>query len=260
MNPKNTAKISTTIYSYSHPRSKYKFFRDLEFEICGGEILSVIGLSGVGKSTLLQIMLGQAQGVVDADVSFELNEEKLVQAQVKLRCLIGFLSPVPSLVPWKNLQENLLLPSAINRNARKPTPLEIEDVLSKVGLDPKILSRHPYQASFGMQHRIALARLLLYSPKFLLLDELFTGLDEVNSDFIAEHIVQFVKAKLATCMLVTHDVKQAIKMSDRILFLDSNQKLKLIEGTTEEHIKQMLLEDFQESMATEASITLNKEV
>ena len=145
--------------------------------------------------------------------------------QAKQKGQVGYLSTDPSLVPWKTLFENLILPSYLNTSLPKPHKDDVSELLKHVGLQKSDLALFPHQLSYGMLHRAMLIRILLYKPKILLLDELFSGLDELTGDFIARVLRDYVKDDIS-CVLVTHSVRRASEISDKILILGYDQNLR----------------------------------
>jgi ABC-type nitrate/sulfonate/bicarbonate transport system ATPase subunit len=241
--------VSGLICHYFHPNENQPFFKDITFECIGGEISCILGLSGVGKSTLLRIILGEADGISKVHIRYNVEDSQNTPFDAKINGWIGFLSPESSLIPWKNIKENLLIPSFLNKNIERPKEEEINNMLEMVGLEKSVSKLKPHEASFGMCHRVTLARMLLYNPKFLLLDELFTGLDEVTSDFVAELILDYVRKESVVCILVTHDARQAISISKKLYLLTSARKLLSIDGkSTEEKIRSYLLDDLKTNL------------
>lgn len=256
----NKLSISGSINYYCHPYENKCFFDELKFECKGGEISSILGISGVGKSTLLKIILGEAEGVVDSDIKYFFNDQSNCPNDAKLKGWIGFLSTEPSLIPWKNIKENLLIPSLLNKNLKMPIEYDILEIISKVGLEKKVLTLKPHEASFGMKQRISLARVLLYNPKYLLLDELFTGIDEVTSDFISDLLSEYVIRRSTPCVLVTHDVRKAILISKNIYILTSQRKLISLDCKVDEiKIRNYLLEDIKENLSLNKKNNSKKE-
>lgn len=175
-----------------------KALEQVNLTIQNGEFVSFIGPSGCGKSTFLSIIAGLLSPTFG-----ELSKE---QAE------IGYMLQQDYLFPWKTIEENILLGLKI---AGQPNPLVAKQLLQTIGL-PHTAQLYPSQLSGGMRQRVALARTLATNPQILLLDEPFSALD-----FHAKlHLENFVAATLKklqkTAILVTHDIGEAIAMSDKI--------------------------------------------
>jgi len=172
-------------------------FDDLALHIAKGEVCALVGPSGVGKTTLMQIAAG-------LDRAFEGTVTGRPER-------IGYLFQAPRLLPWRTVQENLAL-------VLPGQPDAVADWLGKVGLHDAA-DVYPQRLSLGMARRVALARALAVQPQLLLLDEPFAALDEST----AGHMQDLVSAEIARLgpmtLLVTHHGKEAAALADRILTL-----------------------------------------
>lgn len=184
-----------------------KFFNDtkvlenINISLNEGDFLSIIGPSGCGKTTLLNI-------VSSLDKSFKGN--------INLSSSnIGFVFQDSRLLPWLNIRENLLLIS-------KDKDLEIiNELLKIVGLE-NILESYPKDLSGGMARRISFVRAFINKPKILFLDEPFVSLDYPTSISLKKDFLKLCKKFNTTVILVTHDLSEAIHLSNRILFFSKN--------------------------------------
>lgn len=238
-------RIEANITKYYHEGHNEHFFKDFHFEITNNDIFCLLGISGVGKTTLINIITNFANGKFEGKIDYFINGISYNAHYLKKLGAIGYLSSQPALIPWNSIQQNLLLPLNLNPKLVKPAVDEIEKILSDMGLSyEKIKSLYPHEMSLGMRHRISLARVLLYYPKFLFLDELFTGLDPINVEIITVKIKKYLKDNNVLCLLVTHDFRQALMLSNNIYFLSNNQTLiNLNAKLDEDKIKQILKED-----------------
>lgn len=176
----------------------------LRFELGQSEFVSVVGPSGCGKTTLLNIIAGLDQHF-DGHVEFAAGP----QHQPRL----GYVFQEPRLLPWRTVRENLLL--TLPRGA---PPQRVDALLQAVGLTGNA-NQYTALLSLGMQRRVAIARAFAAEPDLLLLDEPLVSLDAPTSRRIRELLITMWQLRPCTVLLVTHDLREAIALSDRILFL-----------------------------------------
>jgi sulfonate transport system ATP-binding protein len=174
-----------------------------------GEIVSLIGASGCGKSTLLRIISGldlPTLGTVSID------DEIITAPHPK----IGMIFQEPRLMPWLSVRDNIQfgLENAVSVNSRAIT----EATLAKVGL-LNFANCLPRQLSGGMAQRVAIARALVTKPDILLLDEPFSALDALTRTALQDHLLKIWAADRPTMVLVTHDIEEALMLSDRVIVL-----------------------------------------
>jgi ABC-type nitrate/sulfonate/bicarbonate transport system ATPase subunit len=173
--------------------------RDIRFSIAGGEVVGLLGASGVGKSTMLRILLG-------LDDAFE--------GHVRRHChRIGVVFQEPRLLPWLTVAENIQLVVT----ADMPQP-DIDALLATVRL-PHVARLRPRQLSLGMARRVALARALAISPDLLVLDEPFASLDARLGAGLADGVAAWARQAGAAVILATHDLAQALERVSRLLIL-----------------------------------------
>lgn len=217
--------LNINIEKFKFSEKASTFFENIDFNLSGGDFNFLIGLSGVGKTTLLKIILGINAGYSETDIKFIYNQKKIKSDEAKRTGIIGFISQTPSLVPWENIHINLELPSKLNKKLIKPSKNKIIEELNYVGLNSSILKNMPHELSFGMQARVSIVRAFLYNPSFLFLDELFTGIDTINSNLIAKRVKKYVESANAVCLSITHDIDRAITFATNIYLLDEKKKL-----------------------------------
>lgn len=184
----------------------------LSLNVAEGEMVALIGPSGCGKSTLLRLVAG-----LDAPNSGELRVgSELIEGPGAER---GLMFQDPSLFPWKSVRRNIesgLVARGVLRRHRG----EVEEYLRLVGLDA-FADAYPHQLSGGMAQRAALARALINHPKVLLLDEPLGALDQFTRMRMQDEVVRIWQARRTTMILVTHDIDEALYMSDRIVIMTS---------------------------------------
>ena len=185
--------------------------KDVSFSVDDGEFISIIGPSGCGKSTLLNIISGiltPSSGEVkfnDPDVKNNLDK-------------MGYMFQKDYLFPWLSVRENVLLGLKVKKIYTKENIEFADELLKSYGLE-KFESHKPTQLSGGMRQRVALIRTLATRPSILLLDEAFSALDYQTRIMVTNDIFQILKNEKITAVMVTHDISEAISMSDRVVVL-----------------------------------------
>jgi len=176
--------------------------------VAAGEMVSLIGPSGCGKSTVLRLIAG-----LDRPTSGELRVggERIDGPSAER----GLVFQDPNLFPWlsvrRNIESGLVARGVLHRHRD-----EVRRFLKLVGLEA-FADRHPHQLSGGMAQRVALARALINHPRILLLDEPLGALDQFTRMKMQDEVLRLWRARGATMVLVTHDIDEAIYMSDRII-------------------------------------------
>lgn len=201
-------KLDIDIQGKSYSYAQNPVLGNLEIDVAMGEFVSIVGPSGTGKSTLLNMVAG-LEPVDSGSISY--NDQKL---EGKPDCKLSYIFQQPRLMPWLTVSENLRLVIP------EVTDFEIESMLKKVGLQDKS-ALYPKELSGGMQRRVSIARAFLNSPDILLLDEPFVSLDEPNAKRLRATLFDLWVEHRTTVVFVTHDLNEAIELSDRIIFLSS---------------------------------------
>ena len=183
---------------------------DVTLEISSGEIVALIGPSGCGKSTLLRQVIG-----LDAPSSGEVRIDGSALVGIDQRCAIAFQEP--RLLPWRSIKRNVEigLPRGTDRAIGQS---RVAELLHLVQLEESSQLR-PRQVSGGMAQRAALARALARGPGVLVLDEPFGALDALTRLTMQDLLLDIHSAEPATIILVTHDVDEALYLSDRVVLL-----------------------------------------
>lgn len=217
--------VRAHIASYRHQEHDDAFFNKLTFEMRAGTISCLLGLSGVGKTTLLSILLGLAPGTAMGQVVYEIRDKLLTPREACQLGLVGLLSHNPTLVPWLTIHDNLLVPSRLNKHLSRPSSDDLKQALSAIGLGPDTLKVFPHQLSRGMAQRIVFARSIAYHPAVVFLDEMFTGLDSASRCVLNKAVRTYVSEHHTTCLVVTHDIDQAIVLADHLFYLTPDRDL-----------------------------------
>jgi len=179
---------------------------NLSLEIQVGEFVAILGPSGCGKSTLLRILAGLEKPSVG---SVEISREK-----------IAYVFQDAHLLPWRNVLRNAALPLELMGIDRTERGLAARESLEQVGL-ADAMERYPAQLSGGMKMRVSLARALVTRPDFLLLDEPFAALDEINRQKLDEQLRELWLRHRMTVIFVTHSTAEATFLANRAVVLSS---------------------------------------
>jgi phospholipid/cholesterol/gamma-HCH transport system ATP-binding protein len=195
--------------------------RDINLRVPRGQTVAVIGESGCGKTVLLKALIGLIQPS-RGDVIFDGHDLANLQGRelVEQRIRFGFLFQNSALFDSMTIGQNVAFPLRQHQQLSEQKVQEIVLArLSEVGLPPSVVFKKPAELSGGMRKRAGLARALVMNPELLLYDEPTTGLDPIMSDVINELIMSTRRKHLVTSILVTHDMRTARKVSDRVVML-----------------------------------------
>lgn len=189
--------------SYYNQKGALDVIEDLSLEVKEGEIVALVGPSGTGKSTILNIIAG----LVDFDDGSAMVDGK-----------IGYMFQHDLLFDWKTVYQNLFIGLEIKNKIKEEDKIKALKLLEKYELlDFK--TSLPKELSGGMRQRVALIRTLMINPNILLLDEPFSALDSQTRIKISNDVYQTIKDEKLTAILVTHDIAEAITLADRIIIL-----------------------------------------
>lgn len=202
-----------------------KVLKDVSLSLMDGENLVVLGKSGTGKSVLIKCIVGLLSADGGTINVFNKNVIGLQRREMgELRKKIGFLFQSGALYDSMTVKQNLEFPLRRIRKDLKKKEIDrkINEVLENVGL-ADALYKMPSQLSGGMRKRISLARTIVVDPMIMLYDEPTTGLDPVTSDEISTLINEVKKKYKTSSMIITHDIKCALKTADRIIMLEDGE-------------------------------------
>lgn len=189
--------------TYQAQNGEIEALRNISFDVKEGEYISIIGPSGCGKSTLLSIIAGL---------------ENKTSGEIYIDGKIGYMLQKDNLLEWRTIYKNVLLGLEIQRENTDENKNYVEGLLKKYGLY-EFKDKYPTQLSGGMRQRVALIRTLAIRPNILLLDEAFSALDYQTRLMVTEDIYKILKNENITALMVTHDISEAISMSDRVIVL-----------------------------------------
>jgi len=192
------------------PLSRRQVLDGVSFSLGAGELISLIGPSGCGKSTLLRLVAG----LDSADSGDLLIGGEPITAPNAER---GLVFQDPNLFPWLTVRRNIQA-GLVARGILHEKKNEVDDFMRLVGLEV-FANVYPHHLSGGMAQRAALARALINHPKILLLDEPLGALDAFTRMRMQDEVLRLWQARRTTMLLVTHDIDEAIYMSDRIMIM-----------------------------------------
>jgi NitT/TauT family transport system ATP-binding protein len=186
---------------------------DLSFEVHENEFVCVVGPSGCGKTTLLKCMSGLLAPTA-GDV--RLGEQRVDGPPDRMALVFQEYSR--SLYPWMTVRQNVQFPLRRKRLTKREVRRLVEEAVESVGL-ADFLDRYPWQLSGGMQQRVAIARALAYQPEILLMDEPFASVDAQTRADLEDMVLEVRSQFGVTIVFVTHDIDEAVYLSDRIIVL-----------------------------------------
>jgi NitT/TauT family transport system ATP-binding protein len=185
----------------------------VSFSVADGEVVALIGPSGCGKSTLLNIGSG-----LYAPTSGEARvDDERVQGP---NSHVAFMLQKDLLLPWRTIAENVALGVEIQRRPRAECARRARELLGGFNL-ADFSDRYPHQLSGGMRQRVALARTLAVDPSVLLLDEPFSAVDAQTRIALQHELAQTLRRSAKTALLITHDLLEAVILSDRVLVMSA---------------------------------------
>lgn len=186
----------------------------LSFHVQQGEFISIIGVSGSGKSTLFRLING-LENPTDGKIDIEgiYSNERLGN--------VGFMPQQDLLLPWRTVIDNACLPLELMGLSKKEARLKVKPLFETFGLSGTE-TKYPQQLSGGMRQRVSFLRAAVSGNSLLLLDEPFSALDAITKLMMQEWLLQKWEQQQSTILFITHDVEEALFLSDRIFIV--NQK------------------------------------
>lgn len=182
-----------------------KVLNDLSFSIKNQEIVTLLGPSGCGKSTILNIIS---------------SLEKESNGKVNINAEIGYMFQKDNLLPYLNIYKNIILGLEIQKKKTKENLDYALSLINKYGL-ADFINYYPNELSGGMKQRASLIRTLVLKPDLLLLDEPFSALDAQTKLTVQNDVYNIIKQEKKSALIVTHDISEAIALSDKIIILTS---------------------------------------
>lgn len=200
---KKILEISHLKKNYHTLKEEIPAIDDVSFSVDEGEFISIVGPSGCGKSTILSILSG-------------LSEKSSGKILFKEKKTIAYMLQEDCLLPFRTILDNCLIGLEVTGMLTEENKKYVIDLLNTYGLG-EFMNQYPSSLSGGMRQRCALIRTLAIKPDILLLDEATSALDYQSSIIISEDIYRIIKNEKKTAIMVTHNIEQAITMSDKII-------------------------------------------
>ena len=196
---------------YQDDHGETEALRDFTYSFEQGHFTSIVGPSGCGKSTLLSII-----SLLEKPTTGKVYLDNSVLT--RKNCNIGYMLQKDYLLEWRSVYQNVLFGLEIRKNVTKETKAYAESLLKKYGLY-EFKDKFPESLSGGMRQRVALIRTLATNPDVLLLDEAFSALDYQTRLTVTDDVYRIIKEENKITIMVTHDIPEAISMSDEIIVL-----------------------------------------
>ena len=205
--------ISCTFRSKDDPGQRYTAVADTTLRIRAGEFVSVVGPTGCGKSTTLNMITGLLKPTV--------GEVKVMgQPVTGVDPRIGFVFQADAVFPWRSVEDNVAAGPVFRGKPKKEAMELAQEWIHRVGL-AKFGKHYPHQLSGGMRKRVALAQTFINNPEILLMDEPFSALDMQTRTLMQDELLQLWSGNGGCVVFVTHDLEEAIALADRVFVLSA---------------------------------------
>jgi len=207
----NIVEINNLGLTYQSIKHETTALKDINLSIKEQEFISIVGPSGCGKTTILSLIAGLIKPT-SGEIKV-MNKIPSTKDNVS-----GYMFQRDNLLPWRNIENNIYFGLELKRKKTKERKTYALNLAQKYGLGD-FLKKHPSELSGGMRQRVALIRTLALKPELLLLDEPFSALDYQTRLQLCDDVFDIIKKEKKTAILVTHDIIEAITMSDKIIVL-----------------------------------------
>jgi len=214
------ADVACTFISKDDPGQRYTAVRDVTLTVGAGEFVSIVGPTGCGKSTLLNVAAGLLQPSTGKVHVFG-------QPLTGINTRAGYMFQAESLMPWRTALANVMAGLEFRAVAASEARAQAEDWLRRVGLGG-FGDRYPHQLSGGMRKRTSLAQTLALDPDIILMDEPFSALDIQTRQLMENEVLDLWARKRKAVLFITHDLDEAIAMSDRVVIMSAGPAARLI--------------------------------
>ena len=209
---KSLLEFKNVKYFYQTKESEINALEDITFSIYEKDFTSIVGPSGCGKTTILSLTAGL---LTASEGEIILNGQPITKNDGR----IGYMFQRDHLFEWRSIWQNIILGLEVQKKHKDPEKLAFaEHLLKKYDLY-NFKNKKPRQLSGGMRQRVALIRTLVLEPELLLLDEPFSALDFQTRLKFCDDVYEIIKSEQKTALLVTHDISEALSMSDKIIIL-----------------------------------------
>jgi NitT/TauT family transport system ATP-binding protein len=203
-------RIADLVLGYDHQ----PVIDGVSLEVGGGKFVTLVGPSGSGKTSILRAVSGL---LLPRAGTVELNGS---------RDALGFLFQDDALLPWRTARQNVALGLRIRKVPKKIAHAEADAWLSRLGLEG-FGERYPHELSGGQRKRVAIAQVLALKPKLLLMDEPFASLDAIVRTRITQELLNWVEREHLSVLLVTHDLEEALSVSDTVYVLSQGPRARI---------------------------------
>ena len=205
--------VACTFVDKNNPGQRYTAVRHVNLTVGAGEFVSVVGPTGCGKSTLLNV----AAGLLAPSTG---SVQVFGQPLQGLNARAGYMFQAESLMPWRTALANVMAGLSFRGISDEQATSEAQDWLRRVGLGG-FGDRYPHQLSGGMRKRVSLAQTLVMDPDIILMDEPFSALDIQTRQLMENELLALWAAKKKAVLFITHDLDEAIALSDRVVVLSA---------------------------------------
>ena len=205
--------VACTFVDKNNPGQRYTAVRHVNLTVGAGEFVSVVGPTGCGKSTLLNV----AAGLLAPSTG---SVQVFGQPLQGLNARAGYMFQAESLMPWRTALANVMAGLSFRGMSDEQATSEAQDWLRRVGLGG-FGDRYPHQMSGGMRKRVSLAQTLVMDPDIILMDEPFSALDIQTRQLMENELLALWAAKKKAVLFITHDLDEAIALSDRVVVLSA---------------------------------------
>ncbi|MEK4301425.1 ABC transporter ATP-binding protein [Oceanobacillus sp. FSL W8-0428] len=209
-NNKLALQFKNVDFQYKNDAGEIPILKNMNLSVADGEFVSIIGASGSGKSTIFRLIVGLEELTGG---SIYLNEKQVTDRSGK----VGYMPQQDLLMPWRTVQQNAVLPLELHKESRLDRRA-VDSLLEAFGLKG-YENKYPHELSGGMRQRVSFLRATLSGSNVLLLDEPFSALDAMTRLFMQEWLLEQWKEQQSTILFITHDITEALFLSDRIFVI-----------------------------------------
>lgn len=239
MNSYNKQKALLSLSNIQKSFSSLKVLEKIDLTLYEGELVTILGPSGCGKSTIFDII----SGITKEDAG-----------EVQVNASLGYMQQKDLLLPWKSIEDNIALPLIIQKESEDKISKKLKEYIPIAGLEG-FEKHYPDQLSGGMRQRASFLRTLMASEDIMLLDEAFASLDSITKSKMHEWLLSILSNLGSSILAITHDIDEAILLSDRIYLLSEKPAL----------VKKEFILDFNqdnklERRFSEKTLELKKEI
>ena len=221
--------------------------KDINFDIKEGEVVSLIGESGSGKTSISKIIVGLLKA--EGQILFKgMDILKYPKKKINGKIQMIFQSPYSSLNPKYKIKDIILEGVIYQKVLKKEENIDeyLSNILNEVGLDKEILNKYPYELSGGQRQRVGIARAVAVKPDLIIADEILTALDALTQIQILELFQKLKENKKISYLFISHDINVVKKISDRLLIIkdgeiiESGNKEKIFSKPEKEYTKKLI--------------------